>query len=107
MIKKRKKLYRPTFIVSLKNIYLVFSMDILQVSEEIKKELIKLKDEEGEENLDSLLKKIITLYKKYKLLKVSALLKRKLEEKGISPDEIALNELLVVEFETKKSNSSC
>ncbi|MCD6483538.1 MAG: hypothetical protein J7L47_00345, partial [Candidatus Odinarchaeota archaeon] len=77
-------------------------MSILSISEEIKKELMKLKDEEGEENLDSLLKKVIATYKKYKLLKASALFKKKIEEKGLSLDEIASDELLVIEFEKKE-----
>lgn len=79
-------------------------MATISVSEDTRKELLKLKIEEGEKNLDSLIRKMIANYKRYKFLKTSTLFKRKLKEKGFDISDIASEELLVIEFEAKKDN---
>ncbi len=81
-------------------------MSTISVSKETKKELQKLKIEEGEKSLDSLLRKVISTYKKYKFLKASILFRKKLEEKGVSINDIVSDELLVVEFETGEEKDS-
>lgn len=77
-------------------------MATISVSEETRKELLKLKIEEGEKSLDSLLRRIIASYKRYKFLKASNLFKEKLKEKGLSIDDLTSEKLLVIKFEMGK-----
>lgn len=79
-------------------------MGTISVSGDTRKELLKLKIEEGEKSLDALLKKMIASYKRYKFLKASSLFKKKLKEKGLSIDDIASDELMVIEFETEENS---
>ena len=81
-------------------------MSTFSFSKETKNELLKLNIEEGEKSLDSLMRKVISTYKKYKFLETSILFKKKLEEKGVSINDITSDELLVVEFEAEEEKNS-
>ncbi|MCD6513788.1 MAG: hypothetical protein ACTSSP_05370 [Candidatus Asgardarchaeia archaeon] len=73
-------------------------MGTISVSNETRKELLRLKIEENVKSIDELLKKMITQYKKIKFLEASQFFRKRVKEKQIDLDELLPEEILVIEI---------
>lgn len=60
----------------------------ISVSEETRKRLMRLKLEEGSRSLDQLLDRVLTEYRKARLLEASATFREKLSEQGVRFEDL-------------------
>ena len=58
------------------------------VSKEIRNELMSLKFEEGYKNLDKLIADLVAEHRKRKLVAASSLFRERIEEKGLSLEDL-------------------
>ncbi|HEV8360460.1 MAG TPA: hypothetical protein VGR28_08415 [Candidatus Thermoplasmatota archaeon] len=60
----------------------------IAVSEETRKRLMRLKIDEGSRSMDQLLDRMLTEYRKAKLLEASAVFRQKLRDQGVRFEDL-------------------